>query len=220
MVATLELIVPATTPNIVESKSLKLYLNSFAMTSFDTVSNVRDTIAADISACTDGSVNVQLNLPQNAANSEMHTITTLPGDCLEDCWDDATNDSPACAPDEFADPNLLRANADDIADETLHSHLLRSLCPVTAQPDIGSLAIRYQGPKIDRHGLMQYLLSYREHNDYHEACVERMFVDILSRCAPKKLSIYARYQRRGGIDINPYRSNIDTHPPNSRLWRQ
>jgi 7-cyano-7-deazaguanine reductase len=115
---------------------------------------------------------------------------------------------------------LLRADAATIVEESVHTHLLRSLCPVTGQPDIGSLQVRYRGPKIDAGSLLQYVVSYREHNDFHEACVERMFVDILRHCKPTHLSLMAHYQRRGGIDINPFRSNFEDDPENARLWRQ
>ena len=118
------------------------------------------------------------------------------------------------------DASLLSADDRVVVEESLHSHLLRSLCPVTAQPDMGSVAIRYRGPRIEPASLLRYIASFREHNEFHEACVERMFVDILKRCRPDRLSVYARYQRRGGIDINPFRSNWRGTPRNVRLWRQ
>jgi len=114
----------------------------------------------------------------------------------------------------------LKIDTGTNVEEELHSHLLRSLCPVTGQPDIGSIAIHYCGPRIDHMSLLQYIVSFREHNDFHEACIERMFVDILDRCQSEKLSIHARYQRRGGIDINPMRSNFQLEAENLRLWRQ
>ena len=118
------------------------------------------------------------------------------------------------------DASLLASSPDETAEEELHSDLLRSLCPVTSQPDSGSILVRYAGPAIDHAGLLRYIVSYRNHCDFHETCVERMFVDILERCRPERLSIYARYQRRGGIDINPFRSNFESDPPDLRLWRQ
>jgi 7-cyano-7-deazaguanine reductase len=102
----------------------------------------------------------------------------------------------------------------------MHSHLLRSLCPVTGQPDMGSLYLSYRGPRIDPAALLRYVVSYRQHLDFHEACVERMFMDIRARCGAEQLTVYARYQRRGGLDINPFRSNFETGVPNARLWRQ
>ncbi len=118
------------------------------------------------------------------------------------------------------DADLLSADAGVIVREDVHTHLLRSLCPVTSQPDTGSLQISYRGPRIDHAGLLRYVVSYREHQDFHESCIERMFVDLMAKCAPQELSLHARYQRRGGIDINPYRSTSSRLPRNLRLWRQ
>ena len=115
---------------------------------------------------------------------------------------------------------MISADTRSLVREDLYTHLLRSLCPVTAQPDIGSLQISYSGPEIDRAGLLQYVVSFRQHSDFHESCVERMFVDILERCQPESLSVHALYQRRGGIDINPFRSNAAEKPYPLRLWRQ
>jgi 7-cyano-7-deazaguanine reductase len=204
VVATAEIRVPAMTPNLIESKSLKLYLGAFSMTEFGGPGDVRDAIARDLSECAGGRVAVSLNA--DAA------VTVLKGQCIDslqvDCCDWAVNAS------------LLQTNASETVEESLHTHLLRSLCPVTAQPDLGSLQITYFGPKIDPAALLRYIVSFRQHNDFHEACVERIFVDITERCRPEKLSVYARYQRRGGIDINPFRSNVESQPGNPRLWRQ
>ncbi|MDH3491604.1 MAG: NADPH-dependent 7-cyano-7-deazaguanine reductase QueF [Gammaproteobacteria bacterium] len=208
-VATAEIIVPADSPCIVESKSLKLYLNSFSMSRFSSSIEVAATVTSDLSACIGGRVKVKV---KPVASTEARPVSRLAGDCLDSM-------SVACA-DWEVNAGLLRAESDAVVDEDLHTHLLRSLCPVTSQPDTGSLQISYRGAKIDRASLLRYVVSYRQHNDFHEACVERMFVDLLSRCAPEKLSIHARYQRRGGIDINPYRSNTDERPLNMRLWRQ
>jgi 7-cyano-7-deazaguanine reductase len=104
--------------------------------------------------------------------------------------------------------------------EDLHTNALRSLCPVTGQPDLGSVLVCYEGPRIDRASLLRYIVSYRRHQDFHESCVERMFVDLLEHCSPRKLTVYARYQRRGGLDINPFRSNSEEPARNPRLWRQ
>ena len=210
VVATAELIVPAESPNIVESKSLKLYLNSFAMSTFSSAIDVGRSIESDISACVGSQVAVKVS-PIIA--TEARSVSRLAGYCLDAM-------SVACA-DWEVNPGLLRVDEETIVTEDLHTHLLRSLCPVTAQPDIGSLQISYDGPKIDRAALLRYVVSYRRHNDFHEACVERMFVDLMSRCRPDKLTIHARYQRRGGIDINPFRSNDPGERPlNLRLWRQ
>ncbi len=205
-----ELRVPADSPNLVESKSLKLYLNSFAMSRFSSAGAVAATIRSDVARAAGADVEIHLRAP---GELPMPTIDRLPGLCIDD------TDVPC---DRWeADASLLRTEPAVMADESLHSHLLRSLCPVTGQPDTGSVLIRYQGPRIDPGALLRYIVSFRRHQDFHEACVERMFRDIRHRCAPASLTVYARYQRRGGIDINPYRStDAALRPPNLRLWRQ
>ena len=200
--------VPAESPNIVESKSLKLYLNSFAMTRFADASDVRERIRADLGDATGGPVDVSL---LGEKDHRAALIGKLPGFAL-----DALD--VACDSREV-DAGLLSC-ADDVVSEDWHTHLFRSLCPVTAQPDLASVYVAYTGPKIDPGGLLQYLVSFRDHQDFHEACIERMFVDIDAACSPQKLCVYARFQRRGGIDINPWRANYDTDLPNVRLWRQ
>lgn len=203
-VATAQIVVPAESPNLVESKSLKLYLGSFAMTRFRTAERMVATITADLSECTGGPVEVTLDPDAD--------IGALPGLCI-----DALD--VECAEWEV-DAGLLAADESQVVEEQLHTHLLRSLCPVTAQPDIGSVLVSYAGPKIDPASLLRYIVSFREHSDFHEACVERMFIDIQAQCRPRQLSVSARYQRRGGIDINPSRTNTRDLPPNARLWRQ
>ncbi len=209
VVATAQISVPATSPNLIESKSLKLYLSSFAMSHFESPAAVAELIATDIGKSAGQQVSVQV---QPVAETATNAVSVLPGICLDSL-------AVSCSSWDV-DSNLLSANPDKIVKEALHSHLLRSLCPVTGQPDIGSVAIHYQGPKIDHASLLQYIVSFREHDGFHEACVERMFVDLLARCKVEKLSIYARYQRRGGIDINPFRSNFEDSPQDLRLWRQ
>lgn len=209
LAATAEIRIPASSPNLIESKSLKLYLNSFAMTVCQHHTEVSNTIAADLGRCAGSPVSVTLELANDTAAS---TISTLPGTCIDSGSADATQYN--------VDATLLRADSSNVVDETLHTHLLRSLCPVTAQPDIGSLMVRYSGPRIDPVSLLQYVVSFRSHNDFHEACVERMFIDLQRNCGAERLSLYARYQRRGGLDINPFRSNFESEPPNLRLWRQ
>jgi len=204
VVTTVEIRVPVDSPNLVESKSLKLYLNSFAMSQFESSSIVCTTIAKDLSDCTGAEVAVSLDIDGSIANLDGICVDTLDVECS--AWD--------------VDATLLRSDSDNVVEESLHTHLLRSLCPVTDQPDMGSLQLTYSGPRIDPASFLQYVVSFREHNDFHEACVERMFVDILEQCSSTKLSLYARYQRRGGIDINPFRSNFEDSPGNPRLWRQ
>lgn len=208
-VGTAEIRVPASSPNIIESKSLKLYLNSFAMTRCASTGDVAEMIEQDLSDAAGVDVAVQVQRP---SETDASTVARLPGDSLDE-------QQISCDTYEV-DAALLQANADDIATESLHSHLLRSLCPVTSQPDTGSISISYSGPRIDRAGLLRYIVSYRQHQDFHETCVERIFLDIMDRCKAEKLTVYARYQRRGGIDINPFRSNFEDEPPNPRLWRQ
>jgi 7-cyano-7-deazaguanine reductase len=208
-VASVEIRVPAESRAIVESKSLKLYLNSFAMSRYDSADEVRGLIRRDLSRCTGAEAEVHMRVP---AITEGQATKRLPGDCIDDLdvdcdtWD--------------VDASLLKSDDIEIATESLHSHVLRSLCPVTSQPDLGSILINYSGPKIDRASLLRYIVSFRKHNDFHEACVERIFLDIRKQCRPTKLTVYARYQRRGGIDINPFRSNFESEVPNLRLWRQ
>lgn len=207
--ATAEIRVPFDSPNIVESKSLKLYLNSFAMTRYACGDDVAETVENDLSDCTGADVKVTL---RRASSTDGSRIARLPGFCLD-------NLEVACEATSV-DPSLLRSDPDDVAAEDLYTHLLRSLCPVTHQPDSGSVLVTYKGPRIDREGLLQYIVSFRQHEDFHESCVERMFMDILEQCQPEKLTVYARYHRRGGIDINPFRSNFENDVPNTRLWRQ
>ena len=163
----------------------------------------------DLTACAGADVYVTIHGP---ASPDSAHVARMPGRCIDDRV-------VACDTYEVA-PEFLSADTSQLIAEDLHSDLLRSLCPVTNQPDIGSILISYRGPRIDREGLLRYIVSYRQHRDFHEACVERMFMDIRERCAAEQLSVYARYQRRGGIDINPFRSNFETTAPNTRLWRQ
>jgi len=208
-VAMAEMRVPADSPNIVESKSMKLYLASFAMTHQESINDVRATIARDLGECAGSTVDVRLT---SAADTDRRNAEPLPGDSLDDIDVDCDT--------WRVDADLLHADPDTVVTETLHTDLLRSLCPVTGQPDSGSVLIRYRGPRIERAALTRYIVSYRQHSDFHENCVERMFVDLVDRCRPEALTVYARFQRRGGIDINPFRSNFEQDPPNLRLWRQ
>ena len=208
-VATAEISVSADSVNLVESKSLKLYLGSFAMTGFKSAADVAEVITRDLTACTGADVYVVIDGP-SAPDSAV--VARMPGHCID-------NMIVACDTYEVTQ-DFLGSDAGELVAEDLHSDLLRSLCPVTGQPDIGSVLVSYRGPRIDREGLLRYIVSYRQHNDFHETCVERMFMDIRERCGAEQLSVYARYQRRGGLDINPFRSNFEAMTPNTRLWRQ
>ena len=170
---------------------------------------VAECIERDLTACAGAPIKVAV-MP--VSDTESRGVARLAGICIDDL--------DASCSDWNVNAGLLRSEASETVREDLHTHLLRSLCPVTAQPDIGSLQISYRGPKIDRVGLLRYVVSFREHNDFHEACIERMFVDLVSRCGCEALTVQARYQRRGGIDINPIRSNAGERPLNLRLWRQ
>ena len=209
VVATASFRVPADSENIIESKSLKLYLASLAMGRFATAQEVISLIGDDLSRVAGSRVAVELH---PAAFSPAHAFANLPGDCIDGL------DAECSAGD--VDPSLLTCGAGGRVAEELHSHLLRSNCPVTGQPDTGSVLLRYRGPAIDRRGLLRYLVSYRRHCAFHESCVERMFMDIKERCAPQQLTVYARYNRRGGLDINPFRSDFEDRAANLRLWRQ
>jgi len=208
-VATASIRVPASSINIVESKSLKLYLGSFAMSRFASCREVAAVMTKDLATCVGADADVAIYLP---SSPDAARVGRLPGDCIDDL-------RVACERYEVS-PQLLMADATVRVAEDLYSDLLRSLCPVTGQPDIGSVMVSYRGPRIDRESLLAYIVSYRQHRDFHESCVERMFLDIRQRCGAERLTVYARYQRRGGIDINPFRSNFEATAPDSRLWRQ
>lgn len=210
-VALIEFRVPATSPNIIESKSFKLYLNSYMQTRFSDTEILRQQMAKDLSQAAGANVSVMLVTVNAVANAD---IEVLQGILIDDLPIDITSYGPPNA-------KYLKADPDIVTDEILVSHLLKSNCPVTGQPDWASVQISYRGPRLDRDGLLRYLISYREHNEFHEQCVERIFVDIQRLCSPQRLSVYARYTRRGGLDINPFRA---THwlpnPGNPRTARQ
>lgn len=209
--------VPCETPNIIESKSLKLYLGSFSNSNFGSADEVRERLRADLGEAawrgsgTNGSVGVRLLLPEAFDREPVEELDGLSLDRLDiEC----TAYSPQ--------PELLRATFEEQpVEEVLTSNLLKSNCLVTGQPDWGSIQIRYTGPQIDQEGLLQYLVSFRNHNEFHEQCVERVFMDIWRRCKPTRLAVYARYTRRGGLDINPLRtSHPMALPANVRTARQ
>jgi 7-cyano-7-deazaguanine reductase len=216
-VAIAHITVPCETPNIVESKSFKLYLNSFSNTQFASHDDVRDRIRADVSeavwrgAPSQASVGVKL---LTAEQFDREPVQELDGLSLDRLDIECTRYTPA--------PELLTAAiGEQPVEEVLTSNLLKSNCLVTGQPDWGSIQIRYTGPQIEQGGLLQYLVSFRNHNEFHEQCVERIFMDIRQRCKPVKLAVYARYTRRGGLDINPFRtSHPIAIPPNIRTARQ
>ncbi|HXE65971.1 MAG TPA: NADPH-dependent 7-cyano-7-deazaguanine reductase QueF [Rhodanobacteraceae bacterium] len=210
-VAALRMTVPCTSPNIVESKSLKLYLGGYAMTPFTGPDAVHARVERDISACAGAKVAVTLLDPHDVERTGIHSLA---GESLDDQRIEVDGYGPPL-------PELLVANG-TVIDETLSTRLFRSLCPVTGQPDWASVVLRYRGRTIEHAGLLRYLVSYRQHPDFHEACVERIFSDVVARCAPEGLSVYARFLRRGGIDINPWRATprFAEAPGNPREVRQ
>ena len=184
--------------NIVESKSFKLYLNSFNQSRFDSFEHVQRVLEVDLSKTAKGEFKVALFKPDNTA---AFAVRGLPGQCIDDLDIEVS---------EFALNSELLAlsNQPHSVTETLHSHLLKSNCLITNQPDWASVVIEYTGRAIDRTSLLQYLVSFRMHNEFHEQCVERIFCDINRRCGPDSLSVQALYTRRGGLDINPFRTSI------------
>ena len=216
-VALAHLTVPAESTHIIESKSLKLYLNSYNNTRFADADEVRQRLRTDLSTAiwhggpVRASIGLKLLSPELFDQEPIHELDGLNLDRLDiDC----TRYTPA--------PELLRTTEGEVpVSEVLVSNLLKSNCLVTGQPDWASVQIRYTGPQIDQEGLLQYLISFRNHNEFHEQCVERIFMDIWTRCHPTKLTVYARYTRRGGLDINPWRtSHPGAVPVNVRTARQ
>ncbi len=199
---------PAESPYLIESKSFKLYLNAFNGTRFSSAEAVKQHWITDLSQACGADVKVALY-----DLNEPHTlIGAPPGECLDDLDIEVS--------DYQVRSDLLKIASSKHVSETLYSHLLKSNCLVTGQPDWGSIVIRYEGAEINRESLLKYLVSFREHNEFHEQCVERVFVDLMRYCQPEKLTVYARYVRRGGLDINPYRSNFETEFDLRRLVRQ
>ena len=209
-VAVGEVVLNAASRNLIESKSFKLYLNSFNQTVFADWGDVRQTLERDLSACAEGEVSVALF---RISEIEGQPIGHFNGEVIDE-QDIEIRDYA------FNAEHLAQAAGNDIIEETLVSHVLKSNCLITHQPDWGSVMIRDKGPRIDREALLRYLVSFRQHNEFHEQCVERIFNDIQRFCQPEALTVYARYTRRGGLDINPWRSNVPFSPGYSRLVRQ
>ncbi len=196
-VATARIEVPADSPQLIESKSLKLYLNSFNAERVASPDALRARLATDLSACAGAAVQVDWGLPPVVADASIDI------------------DAQVLDITDYGPPNAshLLADTGTGVEEILRSDLLKSNCPVTGQPDWASVRIAYRGPRIDRAGLLRYLVSYREHCEFHEQCVERIFIDVLRQCRPHALLVQARYTRRGGLDINPWRATPGLGPP-------
>ena len=210
VVAIGEFAIPADSPNIIESKSFKLYLNSLNQTVFADALAVSEVLRRDLSAVACAAVDVRV---RSLDEVSVEGVARLPGRCIDDLDVKIANyDHPRA--------ELLRCDRERVVDECLHSHLLKSNCPVTGQPDWGSVVVDYQGPALDPASLLAYLISFRQHQDFHEQCVERIYLDLQALLKPQRLTVYARYVRRGGLDINPYRSNQPLRIENRRLVRQ
>ncbi|MGY4493562.1 NADPH-dependent 7-cyano-7-deazaguanine reductase QueF [Pseudomonas sp. TE3610] len=210
VVAIGEFSIPADSPNIIESKSFKLYLNSLNQTPFDSVEALEACLVKDLSAAAGKPVGVRV---RRLADVEAEGVVALPGVCIDDL-------DVSISSYEHPQPELLRCDPSRVVEESLHSHLLKSNCPVTSQPDWGSVAVHYRGPALDHASFLAYLVSFRQHSDFHEQCVERIFMDLKRLLDPQELTVYARYVRRGGLDINPYRSTSAVTLANGRLVRQ
>jgi 7-cyano-7-deazaguanine reductase len=197
-IAIAEFRIGADSPSLVESKSMKLYLGSFAQERMGSPAELTRTIEGDLASACGARVSVTLVPPGGGPH-----IAELPGESI---------DSLNVAIDSYEPAAGLLGAGNASVEEALHSALFRSTCPVTGQPDYADVLVRYRGPRIERSALLKYLVSYRRHAAFHEACVERIFIDIAERCRPDRLTVYARFLRRGGIDINPFRSNFESAP--------
>lgn len=210
VVAIGEFAIPAHSPCIIESKSFKLYLNSLNQTRFASREALAEVLARDLSVAAGAAVAVRVRTLDEVAEEG---VVRPAGECLDELDVAISHYGPP-------DAGLLACDRSQVVSETLHSQLLKSNCPVTGQPDWGTLVIDYTGPRLDRAALLAYVVSLRMHGDFHEQCVERIYLDLKALLSPERLSVHARYVRRGGLDINPYRSTHPVTPDNRRLVRQ
>lgn len=209
-VALCEIRVPATSPFLIESKSLKLYLGSYAQTRLADSDSLRAQLVHELGQVAGAPVSVVLTSAHGAGAA----LEPLEGEVIDDLPLDIQHYGPPR-------PGFIATDPERRVEETLVSHLLKSNCPVTGQPDWASVQIRYAGARLERDGLLRYLVSFREHAGFHESCVEQIFIDLLRHASPTRLSVYARYTRRGGLDINPYRATAGMPlPGNPRTPRQ
>jgi 7-cyano-7-deazaguanine reductase len=208
IIAMAEFSFPCQSTYIIESKSFKLYLNSFNQTRFASADEVKKTLIKDLSEASGVPVGVHLIFPASFSSIVLREPL---GICLDELDIDIST--------YHLEPQFLKKGK-VLVEEVLYSNLLRSNCLVTGQPDWGTVQIHYYGPKINQESLLRYIVSFREHQEFHEQCVERIFMDVLRHCRPQKLSVYAQYTRRGGLDINPFRSNFSAHPKRGRTARQ
>lgn len=212
MVAVVEMYYDCRSPNIIESKSLKLYFNSFNNTAFHGSEALCATIQKDLEKVLQTNVLVRLFSIEEAVLQGQ--VQRPEGECL-DGLDIDCDTYTVCS-------DFLQVDASTCVEEQLHSNLLKSNCLVTQQPDWGTVYIHYKGPKIQHEGLLRYIVSFRNHTEFHEQCIERIFVDIMRQCHPDYLEVYGRYTRRGGIDINPLRCStaVELADRNPRFLRQ
>jgi 7-cyano-7-deazaguanine reductase len=208
LVAIMQCLVPISSPNLIESKSFKLYLNSFNQHKIASIDELQHTLQKDLSRCAEEQVSVRIT---PASGFKYVENSEFEGECIDELDIEIDN--------YLLSPEYLNAQGAEVT-ESLFSNLLKSNCLITNQPDWASVFIRYQGQQIDKAGLLRYLISFRKHNEFHEQCVERIFCDIMHYCKPDKLTVYARYTRRGGLDINPFRSNFENCYQDKRLARQ
>jgi 7-cyano-7-deazaguanine reductase len=208
-VALAQIHVPSKSTNIIESKSLKLYLGSYCGTKFGPRGEVISTLEADLTLAARAPVSVTLFSSEQVQSKGIvpilgHSLDTLDIDVEEYYWN----------------PDFLVTESDTIVRESLFTNLFRAKCPMTGQPDFASILIQYNGQSISHEGLLRYLISYREHAEFAEQIAERIFVDLMNRCMPERLTVQAKFTRRGGIDINPFRSHEENIGPDTRDWRQ
>lgn len=208
-VAIATFVVPVDTPSLIESKSFKLYINSFSQSPVASPEAVQEILRKDLAGACGAPVEVQLLLPGEFADEQ---IEEMDGELIDEIDVEIR--------DYLPNPGHLAAGRSSV-EETLVSNLLKTNCPLTGQPDWASIQIRYSGARMDRAGLLKYLVSFRQYGGFHEHCVERIFTDLMHRCRPERLTVYARYTRRGGLDINPFRTNCgEKLPRNVRTARQ
>lgn len=206
LVATASFVIPADSPNLIESKSFKLYLNSHNQARHASAATLQELLARDLSRVAQAPVQVALQL--EAGDMATPPLAELSGQCIDGLDIDIERYDPA--------PELLACRPDaGTIEETLVSRLLRSNCPVTSQPDWGSVQIQYRGPAMDHAALLRYIVSYRTHTGFHEQCVEQIFRDIMAQCRPEQLRVHACYTRRGGLDINPWRGTRGMPAPDA-----
>ncbi len=201
--------IPLKSANLIESKSLKLYLGSYSNTPFSQRNEVITTLESDLTLAARAPVSVTLMTPDQVQHQG---VGLLVGNSLDHLDVDIS--------EYYWNPEFLELESETIVRETLYTHLFRSRCPITGQPDSASILIQYNGNSISHEGLLKYLVSYREHAEFGEQIAERIFIDIMNRCSPERLAVSARFVRRGGVDINAHRTHEETVPADVRVWRQ